>query len=68
MTELAKKAKTGRNVVEYRMKQLEEKGVISGYYSLLDPSKFGYTVWKLWISMRTISGNERQKFFKQMEK
>lgn len=64
---LARKSRVSRAVAEYRLRRLEESGVIRGYYCLLDPSKFGLTVWKLWISLHTKSSEARAGFFKYIE-
>ncbi len=68
ITVLAKKARVSRVIAEYRLKQLEQKGIIRGYYCLLDPSRFGLTVWKLWISLRPTSQQERKDFLDIIEK
>lgn len=63
VSELARKIGKSRTIIEYRLKQFEKKGIVRGYYCLLDPSKFGLTVWKLWISLHAISKEQRSKFF-----
>ncbi|HLD73167.1 MAG TPA: Lrp/AsnC family transcriptional regulator [Candidatus Nanoarchaeia archaeon] len=68
ITILAKEARVSRAIAEYRLRQLEKKGIIRGYYCLLDPSKFGLTVWKLWVSLRPTSQKERKDFFDLIEK
>ena len=68
ISELARKARTSRTVAEYRLRQFEKNGVIRGYYCLLDPSRFGLTVWKLWISLHTKSQDEKNKFFDHIKK
>lgn len=68
ISELARKARVSRIVAEYRLKQFEKYGIIRGYYCLLDPSKFGLTVWKLWISLHATSQDEKNKFFAYIEK
>lgn len=67
IAELAKKARISRTVVEYRLKQFKEKGIIRGYYCLLDPSKFGLTVWKLWLSFHKTSQDEKNKLSMYIE-
>ncbi|MBI3051582.1 Lrp/AsnC family transcriptional regulator [Candidatus Woesearchaeota archaeon] len=67
IAELAKRAKVSRTVAEYRLRKLEDGGVVRGYYCLLDPSRFGYTVWKLWISIRA-GAEEKHNFFQYVEK
>lgn len=68
ISKLAKASRVSRTVAEYRLKQLEKKGIIRGYYCLLDPSKFDLTVWKLWISLRPTIQQERAHFFEYIEK
>src|SRR3990167_2871052 len=68
ITILAKEARVSRAIAEYRLRQLEKKGIIRGYYCLLDPSKFGLTVWKLWVSLRPTTRLERTQFFEYIEK
>ena len=65
---LARKSRVSRTVAEYRLKQLEAKGIIRGYYCLLDPSKFGLMVWKLWVSLRPVSTEQRKEFFSYIGK
>ena len=67
LSRLAKKARISRMIAEYRLKQFEEKDIVRGYYCLLDPSKFGLTVWKLWISLRPTTQEEKAKFFAYIE-
>src|SRR3990167_712317 len=68
ISKLAKKIHVSRAIAEYRLLQLEKKGIIRGYYCLLDPSRFGLTVWKLWISLRSTTRLERTQFFEYIEK
>ncbi|MEK6889557.1 MAG: Lrp/AsnC family transcriptional regulator [Nanoarchaeota archaeon] len=63
ITKIAKQARVSRTVAEYRLKQLEEKGIVRGYYPLFDPSKFGLMVWKLWVSLKSVKKDDRKKFF-----
>ena len=67
-SKLARKARVSRTIAEYRLKQLEAKGIIRGYYCLLDPSKFGLMVWKLWVSLRPVSTEQRKEFFSHIGK
>ncbi|MFC1768824.1 winged helix-turn-helix transcriptional regulator [Nanoarchaeota archaeon] len=64
---LAKRTRVSRMIAEYRLKQLEEKGVIRGYYALLDPSRFGLTVWKLWVSLHAPTQEQKKDFFAFIE-
>ena len=64
---LARRAKISRTIAEYRLSQLEQNGIIRGYYCLLDPSRFGLTVWKLWISLHASPTEEKNRFFSNLK-
>lgn len=61
ISELARNTRSSRSVVEYRLQKLGKEGVIRGFYCLLDPSRFGLTVWKLWISLHSSAADEKEK-------
>lgn len=63
ISDLARRTRLSRTIAEYRLQQLEKKGVIRGYYCLLDPSRFGLTVWKLWLAFHTTKLAEKNKLF-----
>ena len=67
LSKLAKRSRVSRAVAEYRLRKLEEAGVVRGYYCLLDPSRFGLTVWKLWVSLQSASAVQRKEFFSYLE-
>jgi len=46
---IAKKVRSSRTVVEYRVKKLFEKGIISHLSVFVDPAKFGLTSWKVYL-------------------
>jgi len=48
-TELAKKLKTSRDVVAYRIKQMEDMGLIIGYNPIIDTSAIGYTIYRVYF-------------------
>lgn len=41
-SQIAKKVKLNKNTVNYKIKRLEELGVIKGYYAVIDSSKLGF--------------------------
>ncbi len=51
VSEIARMTNVSRTVAEYRLKNMEKRKIIRGYYCLLDPSKFGFSVWKLWLAL-----------------
>ncbi|MDD5023201.1 MAG: Lrp/AsnC family transcriptional regulator [Candidatus ainarchaeum sp.] len=49
---LGKKLKTGRDVIYYRVKRLEELGIIKKYITNIDYSKLGYLIGALYLKFR----------------
>lgn len=52
INKLAKKTRLSRDVVTYRIKQLEKKGVIKNYITILDFTKLGYRVTRLYLKLK----------------
>lgn len=48
-SQIAKKVRTSRTVVEYRVKKLIENGIIVSLSAFVDPAKFGLTSWKVYL-------------------
>ena len=58
LVELSKKTKLSKEVIHYRLKNLEKKGVIEGYYAVINTYKMGkefYRVYMKTINMNTIT-------------
>ncbi len=49
---LSKKVRCSRTVVEYRVKRLREEGIIAHLSAFVDPAKFGYTSWKVYLQFQ----------------
>ncbi len=62
LTELAEKLGIERDVVAYRKKQLEEKGVIDKYQTRLDLSFFEYSDYYLTIKMKNMIRSQEELF------
>lgn len=58
--ELGKKVRLHKDTVAYRMKQLEEKGVISGYTMFFHFGRLGFRVYKLYVKFRGASSEKIQ--------
>ncbi|MEK6837460.1 MAG: AsnC family transcriptional regulator, partial [Nanoarchaeota archaeon] len=50
--QLARKLKTSRDIVSYRIRRLEQLKVIEGYYTLIDASRLGYILCRLYLKFR----------------
>ncbi len=58
LTELAKKTKLSKEVIHYRLKNLEKKGIIESYYAVINTYKMGkefYRVYMKTFNMNTIT-------------
>lgn len=54
-SQIAKKVRTSRTVVEYRIKKLIENGIIVSLSAFVDPAKFGLTSWKVYLQFHNKS-------------
>lgn len=55
LTEIAETLKINPKTLAYRIKKLEEEGVIQGSRILVDFSKMGYKFYKVWFSLKDIT-------------
>ncbi len=62
--QVAKKVRLSREVVQYRVRQLEKKGVIRGYFTLIDTSKLGYINFRLFIKFQHDTPNEEKQIIR----
>jgi len=61
MSQIAKKVRLSKETVNYRIKQMEEKGIISGYYTAIDLSKLSYIFYRVWLRFQnTTEEKERE--------
>ncbi|MCA9486758.1 Lrp/AsnC family transcriptional regulator [Candidatus Woesearchaeota archaeon] len=49
ISQLAKKTRLTKDIVAERIKKLEEKQIITHYYTVIDYAKLGYTTYKLFL-------------------
>ena len=48
-TQIGKKVGLSKQVVDYRIKRMEEEGIITGYWTDIDSYRFGYQVFRYLI-------------------
>lgn len=66
-TEIARSLKKGRDIIEYRIRRLEDQGIIAGYKAILDPYRFGLTLYKSYIKLAA-SKKEIRKIITHLRK
>ncbi len=62
-TTLAKRVGRSKESVRYRIRQLEERGIITGYSVWIDPTVLGYQTYKLYLKLKNKPG-ERKDFLR----
>ncbi|MCF7872200.1 Lrp/AsnC family transcriptional regulator [Candidatus Woesearchaeota archaeon] len=65
-TQLAKKINRSKESARYRIRQLEKKGIITRYFTWIDPPKLGYQVYKLYLKLVNIP-EERNRFYEYVK-
>ena len=53
--ELAKKLRSKKTVIAYRIKRLENLGIIKGYYTLVDSFLLGYDSYKIYFNFQNLN-------------
>ncbi len=51
---IAKNVGLSKEVVNYRIKRLEERGIIEGFHAIIDPSKTGHRIYRLHIKYQNV--------------
>jgi len=66
LTELSKKLKRSKQFILYRMKKLEEAGVITGYHAIVDMSKLGYFTFRIYFKFQQMTEDDGKNFIKHI--
>ena len=62
VSQIARKVGLSPEVTAYRIKQLEKKGIITGYYPVIDLSKLGYMFCRYLMEMERVTPEIEKKF------
>jgi DNA-binding Lrp family transcriptional regulator len=65
---LAKKVRTSKQTLHYRIQRLVKDGVIIGFITAIDLAKLGYVDYEVWIQLRELSLEKRKDFLDHMNK
>ena len=60
LSSLGKKLRMSKQSLSYRLKLLERKGIIKGYYAIVDPNKIGFNHYRLWIKYQMPDEEQKQ--------
>lgn len=61
LTQIGKKVGLKKDIVSYRIKRLQEEGVIKCFYTVIDAYKLGYTFFRYYINFQYVNQNIRNK-------
>ncbi len=65
---IAKRVQSNKEVVIYRIKKLEEQGIINRYFPVLDMGKLGYYTSRLYFDLEEMDQNEERRFIEFLDK
>jgi len=68
ISELAKKLSLNRDTINYRMKRLENAGIITKYYAEIDRSVFGYSVCHVFMLLNETNRRKQEKLLRELIK
>ena len=68
LQQLAKKIGLSKQVISYRIKNLIEKGVIKGFYTILDANKLGFITFKVYVKMKDFTLEKEKEFIDYLTK
>lgn len=57
---LSKKLRVSREIGKYRIKNLVERGIIKNFTTIINPAKFGYIIYKVYLKFQNLS-KEKEK-------
>ena len=65
---IAKKVRASKEVVGYRIKRMEQEGVIKGYYAVVDMTKLGYQNARIFLKLKNAGPKEEAEAIAYFEK
>ncbi|MDO8741479.1 MAG: Lrp/AsnC family transcriptional regulator [Candidatus Woesearchaeota archaeon] len=55
ISDVAKKVGLSKQVVKYRLENLEKRGIIEGYYAILNINKLGYLYYRFFVKFQNVN-------------
>lgn len=68
LTELAKKLKTSKEVIHYRLNKLEQEKIILRFHTVASSYRFGLTAYKVYLRLHDISKNKFDEIVEYLNK
>lgn len=65
--QIGKKIRLSKSVVEYRINRLKERGIIRGFYTLINTSRFGLINFRLFIRFRNTTSEIEEQIISYLQ-
>ena len=66
LTKLAKQLHTSKQVVKYHIETLQKQQIIQGFYTDINPSKLGLTIYLVYLNFQNLSPNKEKQFISHL--
>ena len=66
VSDIARKVTTSKQLVSYKIKRLEERGIIRGYHAIIDTSKLGYTTYRVYLKFKNLTTKKKEEIIKYL--
>jgi DNA-binding Lrp family transcriptional regulator len=66
LSRIARKLKASKHVISYRLSQLRKKGILNGFYAVVDTSRLGYQNYRLYLRFGNASLKRRERIIKSL--
>ena len=68
LTQIGKKVGLKKDVVSYRIKRMQEEGVIKNYYTVIDAYKLGYIVFRVYLVFQYVTQDVKNEIIEFLVK
>lgn len=65
---IAKKVKLSRTIVDYRIKKMQEQGIIVAFNAFIDPAKFNNISWKIYLRFQNLNTEKEKEILNYLKK
>ncbi len=66
--EISKKLRVSKQVINYRINQLEKRGVLRSYHALIDWRKLGFNSIRIYLKWQNISPEKEKEIYEEIRK
>lgn len=66
VSQIGKRTRLSRKVVEYRIKRMEKKGIILGYTTVIDIMKLGFIFVRVFVKFQNIAINQQKNLIEYL--